>query len=213
MPSSVQSVNLDSAFITAAGTNSGYRPHGRRRTRSTTCRLRSGGSSYGFSFWSSLTSASKCLSVYAVRPRTSGLMAADGDGSRMSSQSFSNRELCDHCSEFASHASRISNSASTLQEIRQAQRRKEPRRAGGCLYVARPCEILGHDGGRLASKQDGAGIYNPVGYLLRFGHQYFHVFGGDMIHQIDSVILGRDDENSSSVHNRDTRNRAAVQNI
>src|SRR5262245_3599450 len=93
--------------------------------RSTTSLLRSVGSSYGFSFWSSLTSASKCLSVYAVSPRTSGLMTPDGDGSRMSSQSFSDGELLDHLSKLFNRAARVPDHARALHEVRYTERRKE----------------------------------------------------------------------------------------
>jgi hypothetical protein len=38
----------------------------------------------------------KMLEVYAVSPRTSGFMTPDGNGSRMSGQSFSDRRIFDH---------------------------------------------------------------------------------------------------------------------
>src|SRR5438552_2575812 len=121
IPSSFQPVNFASVRMTAAGTNSGYRPHGRRSTRSTTSRLRSAGSSYGFSFWSTLTSASKCLRVYADNPRTSGFMTSDCDGFGMSGQSFGNGKLFDHLPETFDGSARITNNARAFEKIRYAQ--------------------------------------------------------------------------------------------
>src|SRR5215475_9337192 len=145
MPSEGQPVNAASVLIIADGTNSGYRPQERRRTRSTTSCLRSIGNSYGFSFWSSFTLAAKCSRVYAVRPRTSGFMTPDEDGSRMCSQSFGDCEFLNHFSNTLDSAAGITNNARALHKVRHAERGKEPGSPVGRQSMARTGKVIAHN--------------------------------------------------------------------
>src|SRR6266566_6066733 len=213
IPSSGHPVNLESVLSIAAGTNSGYRPQGRRRTRSATSRLRSAGNSYGFSFWSSLTSASKCLRVYAVRPRTSGFMTPDSDRSRMSSQSFSDRKLLDHFSKTLDRAARVPNDARAFQKIRHAERRKKPRGPVRRQHVARSCKVIADHGRRVSPDENGAGVLDIVGNVLRFGHEHFNVLRRDVVHQIDCRVFAGHNECDSFINDGNTSNSAAVKHL
>src|SRR5262245_3509387 len=179
IPSVGHSANLDRTLIVASGMNSGYLPHGRLTTRSAISFFNSGGSSYGFSFWSSFTSALKCLSVYAVSPRTSAFMTSDGDRSRMSCESFSDRKLLDHLSKLLNRSSRVSNDACTFHETGHAERRKKP----GCpvrrQHRARSRKVISDDRWRVTSYKNGAGIADVVGNVIGFGHQNLNVFRRD----------------------------------
>src|SRR5262245_52233 len=170
MPSSAQPVNFESVLMIAAGTNSGYRPHGRWRTRSTTSRLRSAGNSNGFSFWSNLTSASKCLRVYAVRPRTSGFITPDGDRSCMSSQSFSDRELLNHRPELLDCAPGIADDTGPFHKVRHAQGRKESRCPVRRQHMAGSRKVIADNRVSISTNEHGAGIGQLVGDVLGLGH-------------------------------------------
>src|SRR5262249_39955206 len=154
---------------------SGYRPQGRRRTRSTTSCLRSTGNSYGFSFWSSFTSAAKCSRAYAVRPRTSGFMTPDEDGSRMCSQSFGDCEFLNHFSKTLDGAAGIANNACALHKVRHAERRKEPGSAVCRQYMTRAGEVIAHYRWRVSPNENRARIADLVGNVVGFGHEHFNM--------------------------------------
>ena len=131
----------------------------------------------------------------------------------MSCQSFSNRELLDHFSKLLDGAARITNDARAFQKSGTPSGEKNRARAVRRQYVARPRKVIADDGWRVSSDKNGAGIFDFVGDVFGLGHQNFNVFGRDVIHKIDCVFLACDDERDSFVHDRNARNRAAIEHF
>src|ERR1041385_5702899 len=77
--------------------------------------------------------------------------------------------------------------------------------------MARSRKIVANDGRRITADEDGTGVFDTVGYMIRFGHEYLNVFGRDMVHQVNCVFLAFDDERDSFIYDSYSRNRAAIE--
>src|SRR6516165_961226 len=74
-------------------------------------------------------------------------------------------------------------------------------------------EIIPDNSRSVTADENGACVLNLVGYVVRLCHQHFHVFGSDMVDQIDRIVLAVDNESNSVIHNRRASDRTTVQHF
>src|SRR5204863_8632195 len=55
-------------------------------------------------------------------------------------------------------------------------------------------KIVADDGGRIPADEKSAGITNPIGDVIRFGHEHFNVLRSNQINQSDGRVLVSDKE-------------------